>query len=306
MFDIIGVGDTNIDLMIKVDHLPSHDEKVKGVLLGKFPGGIIGNFCSAAAKFGAKTGIITRLGDDEFGNLCKEDFLNRGINIQGLIMDSSVDTYFCVVHLDHTGEKALTIVETSGFLPQKNEINFSYLQNAKYVHMTTLDVDLANYVFTQIKHFGCKLSLDIEVTASKAKDEVWESLLSTIDIAIPNFAGLISLTGTADIEKGAKILLDQGVKMVVVTCGVDGVRIFGENYSFYHPAYKVMVRDTTGAGDCFNAVFISCLSQGMTIEMSAKYASAAAAISIQSIGAREGLASRDMVDKFIKTHEDES
>lgn len=56
MLDIIGVGDTNVDVMIRVPRIASHDEKVRGQLLGNFPGGIIGNFCCAAAAFGAKAG----------------------------------------------------------------------------------------------------------------------------------------------------------------------------------------------------------------------------------------------------------
>lgn len=303
MLDIIGVGDTNIDLIIKVDHLPRHDEKVKGILIGKYPGGIIGNFCSAASEFGVSTGIITKLGNDEFGNLCKADFLKRGIDIQGLIQDDKVDTYFCVVHLDETGEKALTIVETSAFLPKKSDINFTYLRHAKYVHMTTLDVDLANFVFGKIKDRKHKLSLDIEVTASKANDVVWNSLLSKLNIAFPNLAGLAALTETNNVDQGAKFLLDRGVEMVVVTCGSQGVRIYKDDFLFVHPSYNVEVMDTTGAGDCFNAVFLACLSKDMTIEKAAKYASAAAAISIQTIGAREGLPTFDMVEKFLKNEE---
>ena len=53
MLDIIGVGDTNVDVMIRVPRIASHDEKVRGQLLGNFPGGIIGNFCCAAAAFPA-------------------------------------------------------------------------------------------------------------------------------------------------------------------------------------------------------------------------------------------------------------
>jgi len=64
----------------------------------------------------------------------------------------------------------------------------------------------------------------------------------------------------------------------------------------------VEVKDTTGAGDCFNAVFIACLSKGWTIEQAAKYASAAAAISIQNVGAREGLPTQNEVETFIKNY----
>lgn len=71
MLDIIGVGDTNVDVMIRVPHIASHDEKVRGQLLGNFPGGIIGNFCCAAAAFGAKAGAVCKVGMDGYGELEK-------------------------------------------------------------------------------------------------------------------------------------------------------------------------------------------------------------------------------------------
>jgi sugar/nucleoside kinase (ribokinase family) len=304
MLDIIGVGDTNIDLIIKVDHIPGHDEKVKGVLLGKYPGGVVGNFCCAAAKFGASTGVVAKIGKDEFGSLILKDFIKRGINLDGMVQKEDADTYFCVIHLDHTGEKALTIVETSGFLPKKDEVNLDYIRKAKYVHMTTLDVELTDYVFSHLQDSGCYLSLDIEATASKAGTEIWDNILSKLDIAFPNAAGLAALTRTSSVEVGAGILLDKGVKLVVVTCGAEGVKIFKQNYRFDHPIYPVEVKDTTGAGDCFNAVFIACLSKNWSIEKSAKYASAAAAISIQTVGAREGLPTCDEVIAFLESRGD--
>jgi sugar/nucleoside kinase (ribokinase family) len=304
VLDIIGIGDTNVDLIVKVNHIPTHDEKVRGTLLGKFPGGIIGNFCAAAARFGAATGIVTKLGKDEYGDLCLGDFVRRGIDVTGLIQKESVDTYFCVIHLDHTGEKALTIVQTSGFLPSKEEIDLEYVRKARYVHMTTLDVDLANHVFVHLEGSECIRSLDIEATASKVVSKTWKSVLSKLDIAFPNLAGLQALTGQHDSAKGAQYLLDRGVKTVVVTCGSQGVRIYADQYYYEHPIYPVKVRDTTGAGDCFNAVFIACLSKDWPIERAAKYASAAAAISIQSVGAREGLPTCHAVESFLRNRGD--
>jgi sugar/nucleoside kinase (ribokinase family) len=131
-------------------------------------------------------------------------------------------------------------------------------------------------------------------------NSVWKSIFSKLDIAFPNLAGLQALTGLQDPEKGARYLLEQGVKTVVVTCGAQGVRIYRDQYYYEHPIYPVDVRDTTGAGDCFNAVFIACLCKGWTIERAAKYASAAAAISIQSVGAREGLPTCDAVEAFLR------
>lgn len=304
MLDIIGIGDADVDLIVEVDHIPAHDEKVRGKLLGKYPGGIIGNFCAAAARFGAATGVVAKLGKDEFGSICLDDFIKRGINTDGMVQKENEDTYFCVIHLDHTGEKALTIIQTNGFLPKKEEINLEYVRQARYVHMTSLDVDLVDYVFRHLEGSDCVLSLDIEATASKVEPRIWNSVLEKLDIAFPNLAGLQALTGQQDAQKGAHYLLDRGVKMVVVTCGSQGVKIFRDHYCYEHPIYQVNVKDTTGAGDCFNAVFIACLSKNWPIEKAAKYASAAAAMAIQFVGPREGLPTCDEVQEFLKNRGD--
>lgn len=98
MLDIIGVGDTNVDVMIRVPRIASHDEKVRGQLLGNFPGGIIGNFCCAAAAFGAKAGAVCKVGMDDYGELAKSDLQRRGVDISHMVVDPPVrpiSAWFC-------------------------------------------------------------------------------------------------------------------------------------------------------------------------------------------------------------------
>ena len=134
MLDIIGLGDSNVDLIIKVDHIAGHDEKVRGKLLGKYPGGIIGNFCCAAAKFGVRSGIMSTIGDDEFGQICIDGYREFGVDTGGLIIKPGESTYFCVVYLDASGEKALTIAETPLLVPQATDIMMDYIRQARF-HM---------------------------------------------------------------------------------------------------------------------------------------------------------------------------
>lgn len=300
MLDIIGVGDTNVDVMIQVPKIPTHDEKVRGRLLGYFPGGITANFCSAAASFGAKVGAVCKIGQDDYGDLALNDLILRGVETSHMVIKPDAETYFCMILLDATGEKALTIVETSGFVPKYEEVDISYLKQAKRVHMTTLDMELTAGVAEALRGSGTKLSLDIEATAGSCSSEVWDRVLRAVDIAFPNEAGLAALTGCADIAAGAQQLLARGVGTVVVTCGANGVQIFDKDGSFRCPAYRVPVRDTTGAGDCFNAVFLTGIVNGWPLERCAQYASAAAAIAIGTVGARTGLPTKAQVDEFIK------
>lgn len=288
MLDIIGVGDASVDLIIKVDHLPGHDEKVRGKLLGKYPGGIIANFCCAASKFGAKTGIVTTVGEDSFGQTAIEGLDEFGVDRGGLVVKKGESTYFGVIYLDSTGEKALVVVETPILVPSVDDIDIDYLNRSRYVHLTSLDLELAKFVASSVND-DVKVSIDIEPTADSSGLTFWEDVLRKLDIVSLNEAGLRALVQTEDIHSGAKTLLEYGPEIVVVTSGASGVDLFTGDDHFHVPAFKVPVVDTTGAGDCFNAVFLSGLVKGLDLVEAANYANAAAALSIQHVGARAGL-----------------
>lgn len=300
MFDIIGLGDADVDLMIRVDHIAGHDEKVRGRLLGKYPGGIVANFCCAAARFGARTGIITTVGDDEFGRLAIDELKRFGVDTGGVVVKPGEETYFCIVLLDDTGEKALTIVETSTLTPKIVDIDMDYVARAHYLHIPSLDLDLVQYAAQKASDMGVKVSLDIEATAARAEVGMWERILRHTYIAFPNEAGLSALFGETDLAVAARRMLKMGPKIVVVTCGAQGARVFTSEEEFTMPAFRVAVKDTTGAGDCFNAVFLSGLSKGWDLRKTAKYAAAAAAMSVQEVGARTGLSTQAEVEGFLK------
>ena len=298
MLDIIGVGDASVDLIIKVDHLPGHDEKVRGELLGKYPGGIIANFCCAASRFGAKTGIVTTVGDDDFGRIAIRGLAEFGVDQGGLVVKEGEPTYFGVIQLDSTGEKALVVVETPLLVPSIEDVDVDYLNNARYVHLTSLDLELAKFVASSVNN-DVRVSIDIEPTADSGGLDFWEDVLRKLHIFSLNEAGLKALVRCEDICKGAKTLLDYGPQIVVITSGADGVDVFSGDDHFHVPAFKVPVVDTTGAGDCFNAVFLSGLVKGWDLVKAVNYANAAAALSIQHVGARTGLPTEAVTRSFF-------
>lgn len=299
---IVGIGDSSIDIILGVPYLPSRDGKVRAELISRLPGGVVSNFCAAATAYGADVGAVCKVGDDDYGKIALDDLSGRGVDISHMVVEKGGETYFCVIMLDDSGEKSLAVVVTSAFLPKPEEIDYDYLMSAERVHMTTLGMDLVDGVSERLAGTDVKLSLDIEPTASSWDPELWNRVLPRLDIALPNEAGLAALTGTDDVDAGAKILLEKGVKTVVVTCGSSGSRIYNKDGVTAVPAYKVDVVDSTGAGDCFNAAFLSGLTFGWDMKKSAEHASAAAAISIGSIGARGNLPSLEDTIDFMEKH----
>jgi sugar/nucleoside kinase (ribokinase family) len=297
--DVIGVGDTCLDIAVYVERIPRRDEKVRGRLVGKNPGGVVGNFCCAAAKFGARTGLVTVVGDDEFGRLCVDDYRSFQVDDRGIKIKANGSTYFCFVLLDSSGEKALTIVETPLLIPAIEDVDISYLNDARYVHLSSLGLELARYVVDQLKTTDVRVSIDLESTAAGAGLEDWESVLESTYILFCNQAGLAALVKDSDEAACVDQLLGLGVKVVVITKGSFGGTVATRRGTSFYPAFPVTVRDSTGAGDCFNGVFISCLAKGLELVECAYQAAAAAALSIQSVGARVGLPTLAEVKEFL-------
>lgn len=302
--DIIGVGESDIDVFIKIEKLAGTGEKTKGQEIGKFPGGIIGNFCSAVSMHGLDTGIVTVLGDDENGKEALKDYKKRNIDISNLSIKNGGKTFYCIIFLDSDGERTLTAVVTPLISPNYKEIDYKYLKKAKYVHMTSMDYDLVNEVTMQMRQSKTKLTLDFEAHAEKEGFNNWKSILKDINVLFINEGGMNTLfPNQKDINMAAKQILDIGIEYIVYTKGEKGGIVFTKDRNLYYQAYKVdNIKDTTGAGDCFNASFLSALIKRKPLEEVVRYAAASSALSIQHIGARTGLPNPEQVDKFIQNY----
>lgn len=305
MLDIIGVGESDIDLYIKVDNTPARGEKSRGVELGKFPGGITGNFCSAVAKHGLNCGIVSALGDDEFGKLALSDYEKRGIDTQYINIKKGGKTFYCIVYLDKKGEKYLTAVVTPLISPEINDIDINYLKMAKIVHLTSMDYALVDYITNALEGFNIKVSLDYEAHADRGGFKNWEDILKRVSILFINEGGMNNLFPNKTPDKAAEILNGLGIDKIVYTCGSSGGHVYTSGNKYSYKAFKVKkIKDTTGAGDCFNAAFLSGLLKNMSIEETMRYAAASSALAIQQIGARSGLPTSKEIETFLNSNPD--
>lgn len=297
-FDIIGIGDASMDIMVGVKRLPGHDEKVKGDIIGKYPGGIIANFLCAAAMFGAKCGSVVCVGNDDYGKISLEELRNRGIDTEKCVVHED-HTYFTVTCLDETGEKSMLICMNQSTQPYIEEVDMLYLGGTEYVHMIGTYKDLVLAVGRRAKELGFRLSLDFERQAFEIPLEQRREICSLAEIAFPNEEGLRYMTGCQEIDAGAAMMLEWGTKVVVVTRGARGVEIFTREGHIQVPAFLVEVKDTTGAGDTFNASFLACYVKGYPLKTCALLATASSACQIQRVGARNGMVTEERARQFL-------
>ncbi len=298
-WDLVGLGDCDVDIFVQVARLPSWDEKVPGDLLAIQGGGVAANFCCAAARLGLRTALVATVGDDHFGQIARQSLVDCGVDIGGVAIRPDAPTYFCTAYLDDRGEKALTIIRTPAFFPRWEDIDRERLSNTRVLHLAPFDLEVSARAAALAADAGAIISVDLEPAMVQAGLEPALALLRLTNTLIVNDMTVAALFGEGAHHEAARQLSELGPELVVVTRGARGSYALSRDQVIEMDAFMVNTRDTTGAGDCFNAALWASRLEGASLEQALRYASAAAALSVQVVGARDGLPGRADVDEFL-------
>jgi ribokinase len=302
--DILGIGEVVVDWVAVIDHFPEPDEKIDSKNQSLFSGGVTANYIVAASRLGANSSFIGAIGNDEYGTFLKEDFTKEKVNIDGMVIKKGKKTpvnFICVV--EKNGEKFIIqspYMHTT--VPEPKELNENIISSAKLIHTTGIYPEVTTKSFEIAKKNNIKISFDLEKQIAIRGIKNLKPMLQKVDILMPNKAGAMQLTNTKTPIDAAKIFLDWGIEIVVITMGAEGCLALTKSQTFKVPSLKVNVIDTTGAGDTFCAAFDYVhVIKGFTINDSCIFANACAALKIQKLGARTGMPSYKEVKSYIET-----
>lgn len=286
---ILVVGSSNTDLVLKAERLPKPGETILGGEFFKFQGGKGANQAVAAVRLSGKVSFICKIGSDAFGNEAFEHYKKEGIDVTGVLQDETLPTGVALISINVEGEN--TIIVASG---ANGLLTISDLENLKPI------LELSEWIITQLESPLPIVTYLADYAKANHKKLILNPAPATIfDDAIYNGLFLITpnetetqlLTGiTVTDEKSAqlatRIFRDKGVQNVVITMGSHGCYISCSEFEGIVPAFKVKAIDTTGAGDVFNGALVVALSEGSSWKDAVVFSSKAASISVTRLGAQ--------------------
>jgi sugar/nucleoside kinase (ribokinase family) len=304
MFDVIVVGDIDTDTFYVVPHIPQWDEGVLVHEVYEFPGGKGANTASALSRLGVKTGILSAVGNDRYGRIGLEGLKLNQVDTSGVKVVSGAKTYYCIMMLDSTGEKAILVVDTNLIYPTpeilKEKIN--YLKTGKHAHFIGIEPLRMTDTMRIAKKSGMTVSVDLD--AAYAGYEACLEAIQWADVVFVNRQGANGFFPDLEMEDILSKLRKAGPSIVVITSGKDGAIGYDGKKYCHVPSYDVPVVDTTGAGDVFSAGFIYGYLHNWDLEKSIRYGSASAALSIAKMGGQSALPTENAVEEFIQQHAD--
>ena len=265
MIDITTIGEILIDLTQSgrtEQGIPRFDAN---------PGGAPANLAVAAARLGARTAFIGRVGNDSFGDYLKRCLAENGVDVRGMSVDEKARTTLAVVALDERGERTFSFYRdpSADVNLSMEHVPMELLGGTKVLHFgsVSLTAEPARTATLEAaktaKASGAYVSYDPNYRASLWPDEEtavrnMTEPLSMVDILKVSDEELPLLTGCTDPEKGSARLTDQGVRLVLVTLGAHGAFYRFDGHTGHVPGVPCQVGDTNGSGDTF---FGAALSQ---------------------------------------------
>jgi len=301
-FDVVSVGGLCIDIVLRVDRLPGHDEKVLSELVGYLPGGPEPNFACAASKLGLSVRSLSHIGTDQYGDLVKNDLKKYNVDTECVEVVSG-DTYATIILLDPTGEKAIIVVPNKKTNYSSDKVNLA-LSDVDYMYIWPKPRDRFLKLAKEARTNNIQVMIDVEDTACNDEDFI-ELVLPYTDILSFNFDGYKAATGEKSVEfSNLRKLMEYGPHTIAVTHGRNGAYAVNKNEEVSHNGYDVSVVDTTGAGDTFNAAFLTSTIANYSLEKRLEFACAASALSVTGLGPKGHLPTRRETFEFIESNDE--
>lgn len=294
-YDLLVVGSANADLVIGVERRPAPGETVLGSDLATHPGGKGANQSVAAARLGARTALLARVGDDAHGRLLLDSQRAAGADTVGVLVGGA-PTGVALITVDPSGDNSIVVSPGANARLTPEDIRAAgSLLAASRVVSTQLEIPVESVTeLVRTLPDAARFVLNPSPPAPLPP----EVLAACDPLVVNEHEARYILGGTpSDLpEDWARELLALGPRSVVITLGADGaLTADGSGSPVTVPSPKVDAVDTTGAGDAFTAALAWRLGLGEDLATAAAYAARVGAASVTRRGAQESYPTADEV-----------
>ena len=300
MKNICVIGSLNMDLVVNVDTMPKPGQTIIGSNFKEVPGGKGANQAVAMARLNGNVSMIGKVGEDGFGQTLINSLKNDKVDTT-YIQTSKGATGVALITVDKNAQNSIVVSPGANFEVKEDDIdnNIEAIKNSDIVVLQLeTPLNTIKYALNKAKELN-KYTILNPAPAVKLDDEI----IKNVDLLTPTETELEIISGVSieteeDIQKAAQIMIEKGVKELIVTLGSKGSLYINKEKSMFKKAYKVEAVDTTAAGDSYTGALAVALSQDKNIEDAMDFASKVGALSVLKEGAQSSLPTLEDVKNF--------
>lgn len=298
---VVVAGDANVDILVHYPRfLNAERTRVEWPNPEVVGGGTSSNTAAALAKLGVDVSFIGTVGDDTFGRFVRADFEELGIDASGLVTNGSLNTVGVFAFIDETGERYLwgwPRVDQSFKVIDESGVDFDLVRSAAWFHSSGMSLTYGtsarstlSRIYREAHEAGVPTSIDLNLRVDDGVLDpdfasALEQVINDVDYVLGSGPDEFAYLGQGTWLENARVLATEG-KTVVVRDGANGSLAIVGDELVRAPAYEVEVEDTVGAGDVFNAGFISAMLDGEGLPAALAKGNGVSGYSVARKGAR--------------------
>ncbi|MFD1678121.1 ribokinase [Alicyclobacillus fodiniaquatilis] len=302
MAKIVVVGSINMDIVNQVQEHPKLGETVHAVDTQYHTGGKGANQAVAAHRAGGRVQLVAAVGDDEMGSTLVNHMKNIGLETDNIIRKAGMSGIAFItvgkqgenhIILSAGANQALSTEDLHGLKTTLQDADAIILQNE-------IPLETSCFAMKVAHQRGVRVFFN-PAPAVLLPNEAYAS----IDVMILNETEAAVITGVPvknpdDAKLAADVLLQRGVREVIVTLGEKGALYADTAQSvIYTPAFPTQAVDTTAAGDTFIGAFVAYRSSGNETDKALRFASAASAITVSRHGAQDSIPTKAEITSYL-------
>lgn len=310
-FDVICVGNSAVDVPLCPigPEVFSYDSYPIDRIIPQV-GGSGTNVSTILARLGKRVKLVTLLGRDMLGDFLLRSCQENGVDTSSVVRSDAVDTPLSVGLVRPDGERGFVVSKSSStFAFCADQVDPACFAGARAMVFSSIfimpqfdDAGLTK-IFSAAHNAGLIVCADMMKSRTGQRLDAVAETLRHVDYFFANLEEASFLTGREKIEEIALVLLEAGVKHLLVKNGRHGCYIWDGSTEEHIPAFcNDHPVDTIGAGDNFAAGFVSALLDGYSFRDSARFANATAAISVGAPGSTNGVHSKEQVESFLQAY----
>ncbi|KRE97847.1 carbohydrate kinase [Frateuria sp. Soil773] len=291
---ILVVGEINVDLVFKGCHAPPTPGME--VIADDFvmtPGSSSMICAMGLARLGNPVAFHGKLGNDTWGDYCREALRGAGIDVASLRPEALLRTGI-TVSLSTPQDRALVTYPGAIAALRADEVDDALLAGADHLHVSSYYLQQAlrpglRELFARARAAGLGTSLDPGFDPERRWERDLLDTLREVDVFLPNEQELLAITGAASLAEALRAL-DNGRTRTVAKLGRSGCASLEAGELREVPAFAVDAVDSTGAGDSFDAGFLHAWLRQWPLAECMRWGSACGSLSTRAVGGTTGQA----------------
>lgn len=301
---ILSLGGINMDLVTFADRLPANGETVVGSRFVTYAGGKGANQAVAAARMGARSAMVGRVGGDMFGPQLIELLQSAGVETGAMGVSEDVSSGIAVISVGEGGQNR--IVQVLGANDTCGDVEFEAIAGLlPEASAVLLQLEVSVELSLRVAALAASQGVSVILDPGPVRP-VPAEFYRHVAVITPNETEAGTLVGyaVADLDAAmmaADELLNRGVGAAIIKLGAMGAYWSDGKDSGHVPPFPVAAVDTVAAGDAFNGAMAVALSDGCALPEAVRWGCAAGALAVTTVGAQDSMPDREAVAELLNS-----